>query len=308
MAYKTYKGKRRRALLFGAPAFILVLFAGITIVKQTNYVKELKEVYEAKTNELEDLKTKQVKFAYVTNQDIKAGERIDSTQVSYDSIYSSMEEPLFASIGEEYKIALVDIPTGTQILNSMVAPEEIDPAVREEEFNVFYLSKNLAEFDVVDIRIFYPNGENYIVLSKKILKGLNLETANCRLWLDEQETLLLSSAIVDAYLIPGTYLYTTKYVESSIQDASTVTYMPSKETIDLIAKSPNILEQAKMSLSKEIREDIESRNDQFMKEEGKEKAIEAFPEFVNQGITKKEENEAVITHDAKEEEEIIYVD
>lgn len=308
MAYKTYKGKRRRALLFGAPAFILVLFAGAAILKQNNYVKELKEVYEVKTNELETLKAKQGKFAYVTNQDIKAGERINSTKVSYDSIYSSMEESLFASIGEEYKIALVDIPSGTQILNSMVSEEEIDPAVREEEFNVFYLSKNLAQIDAVDIRIFYPNGENYIVLSKKIVKGLNLETANCRLWLDEQETLLISSAIVDAYLIPGTYLYTTKYVETSIQEASIVTYTPSKEAIDLIANSPNILEQARISLRKEVREDIENRTASFVKKEGEKKAIEAFPKFVNQGSVVQEESEEAIKEEVKEDEEIIYVD
>jgi len=308
MAYKTYRGKRRRALLFAAPAFILVFFVAAVLLKQTNHVKELKEAYQSKTNELEKLRANQEQFAYVTIRDIKAGERINSTQVSYDSVYSSMEESLFASIGEEYKVALVDIPIGTQVLNSMVSPEEIDTAVREEEFNVFYLSKNLAEFDVVDLRIFYPNGENYIVLSKKILKGMNQETANCRLWLDEQETLLISSAIVDAYLIPGTFLYTTKYVESSIQDASIVTYTPSKESMDLIEKSPNILEQAKISLSKAVREDMEIRTDQFIKKEGEEKAIEAFPEFVNQGAVTKEESEEGITQESKEEEEIIYVD
>ncbi|MFA9463293.1 MAG: hypothetical protein ACERKN_03265 [Velocimicrobium sp.] len=308
MSYKAYKGKRFGVFFVCTLAFLFIVFMVIAWRKQTRAAKELENGYQAKVQELKDLKDKKEQFVYVLTRDIKASERISSMDVSYEQVYSSMDESMFATIGEEYKVALIDLPKGTQILDSMLSKEVVDSHIREEAFNVFYLSRNLEEYDVVDIRIFYPTGENYIVLSKKVLKGISQETANCRLWLDEQETLLISSAIVDAYRVPGAYLYTTKYVEHTIQEASVVTYTPSAETIDLIEASPNILELAKLTLHKSVRNKLEHRTDEFIKQEGDETILKNFTNFVNQGIITNEAGESNLTQEELEEEEIIYVD
>ncbi|MEG1741668.1 MAG: hypothetical protein RR237_02195, partial [Acetivibrio sp.] len=183
----------------------------------------------------------------------------------------------------------------------------------------------LKPYDVVDIRILYPNGENYIVLSKKILKELNQERTICYLWMEEQETLFISSAMVDAYMTPGAILYTTKYVESEIQKPSIVTYIPSHQVMDLIQKNPNIVESAKLGLEKQVREKLELRLEEFIKEGGKEE--KAFRNYLY-GKRKREEQEEPIepaavqgiedtteqrTEDAveemvREEEEITYVE
>lgn len=308
MGYKTYKVKRFGAFIIGVLAFILLFFLSILFFQKSKLVGQLQKSYEEKTKELSHLKEEKERFVYVTNRDIKAGEHILSSDVTYEKGYSSMEESLFATIEEENPTALVNLPKGTQILNSMLTKEEIDSHIREEEFNVFYLSENLNTLDVVDIRIFYPNGENYIVLSKKMVKEIYPEKAKCFLWLDEQETLLISSAIVDAYFMPGTYLYTTKYVESTIQEPSIVTYTPKKETIDLIQNSPNILEVAKRVLSKKVRENLEIRTKEYLKTEGEAKAIEKFPDFIKHSNLQQEEDEEESIEETKGEEEIIYVD
>lgn len=307
MSYKHYRGKKHRKFFLLLSVFLLLLVGLLIFLKQSGHIEELERAYQAKEKQLSLLEAEQEKFAYVTNRQIKAGERISSLDVSYEKVYSSMEDSAFAEIGKAYKVSLVDIPPHTQVLDAMVCEEEIDAHVREEEFHVFYLSKNLTDYDTVDIRIFYPNGENYIVLSKKILKGIDQQTASCRLWLDEQETLLISSAIVDAYLIPGTCLYTTKYVESAIQEASVITYTPSKELISLIEKSPNILQQAKLKLSRTVRELLELRTETFVEEKGQEKLLKAFPEFVSRGAGQKDETSMDAEIETKEEE-IIYVD
>jgi len=260
-----YKGKIRNTKKKKRIILLLaVVIVASTVVKFITDYNVLSDAYESKKSELGDLETQTLRTVYITNRDIKAGEVISSQDVTYEGCYSSMDNSLFATVIEEGMQALVDMPTGTQVLNSMVSSESVDANIRDEEFNVIHLSSNLLEADTVDVRILYPNGENYIVLSKKILKSLNVANMNCFMWLAEQETLLMSSAIVDAYLTPGTTLYTTKYVASSIQEASETNYIPSKQIIKLIKENPNIIETAKKELSVRVRSIRENRINEFI--------------------------------------------
>ena len=99
--------------------------------------------------------------------------------------------------------------------------------------------------------------QDLIVVSHKevtIPTILDIETANC-IWmnLSEEETLMLSCAIVESYQMNGSMLYATKYVEPGIQDAATPTYLPNEETIVLINNDPNIVQEAKNQLLTTLR-------------------------------------------------------
>jgi hypothetical protein len=113
--------------------------------------------------------------------------------------------------------------------------------------------------DTVDVRIFYPNGESYVVLAKKEIKGLLPDTLGVYFWLEEEELLRMSAAIVDAGLYPGSRLYVTKYIEPNIQEASVVTYTPSLSILSLIENDPNIIERCSQDLSKGVRKALENR-------------------------------------------------
>ena len=111
---------------------------------------------------------------------------------------------------------------------------------------------DLTTGDYVDLRLMLPTGQDYIVISKKeveipIVGGL--ESADT-VWLKvgEDEILTISSAIVDAYRIPGSKLYMTKYTEAGMQKAATPTYITTPETRELINNDPNILKKAKDEL------------------------------------------------------------
>ena len=58
------------------------------------------------------------------------------------------------------------------------------------------------------------------------------------------EILTISSAIIDAYRIPGSKLYMTRYTQAGMQKAATPTYVVSSETLGLMQKDPNILARA----------------------------------------------------------------
>ncbi|HWT27084.1 MAG TPA: hypothetical protein VN131_04025, partial [Mobilitalea sp.] len=157
------------------------------------------------------------------------------------------------------KVALVNIPSGVQVIKNMLTKDKVSSELRELEYSVINLNSNVVSNDTVDVRICYPNGESYVVLSKKVIKGVDTETSICFLWLEEEEILRMSAAIVDAGLYPGAKLYVTKYIEPSIQEASIVNYTPSLSILSMIEQDPNIVDRYSQELSKEVRKALENR-------------------------------------------------
>ena len=230
-------------------AFVIAYIAG---------TKQIRNKYEIKLSTLNEEISANKQFVFVAKTEISRGEQVSKNNTSYEEVYSDMQG-VYITEEDMGKISVVDIEPGTHIMSNMITPEKLDNTLREEEFNQFYLSSNLMDNDYVDIRITYPNGENYIVLSKKAMKNINLQESDCFLWLTEEEIVIIQAAIVDAYKHTGSKIYTTKYIEPTIQDASIVTYTPPDEIIDLINRDPNILNIASTALNKEIRKSIDSR-------------------------------------------------
>lgn len=239
-------------------AFIIAYVAG---------TKQIKNRYESRITTLNKEISENKQFAYVANGMIPKGEQISQDNICLEEVFSDMNG-VYITEKDIGKIAVIDIQQGTHIMTSMLTPEKLDNTMREEEFNQFYLSSNLQNNDYVDLRLTFPNGENYIILSKKAIKDINHEESDCFLWLNEEEIVTVEAAIVDAYKHTGSKIYTTKYIEPTIQDASIVTYTPPKEIIDLINEDPNIVEVASTALNKEIRKSIEFRIHQYENNEG----------------------------------------
>lgn len=235
--------------------FVLIVAFVIAYIAGT---KQIKNKYESELSILNEEISANKQFVYVAKTEIPRGEQININNTSYEEVFSDMQG-VYITEEDMGKISVVDIQPGSHIMSNMITPEKLDNTLREEEFNQLYLNSNLMDNDYVDIRITYPNGENYIVLAKKAIKNINLQESDCFLWLTEEEIVTIQAAIVDAYKHTGSKIYTTKYIEPTIQDASIVTYTPPQEIIDLINRDPNILSIASTALNKEIRKSIDSR-------------------------------------------------
>ena len=74
--------------------------------------------------------------------------------------------------------------------------------------------------------------------------------------LNEEEILLLSSGIVDAYLHKAS-IYALKYVEPYLQREAIPTYPPSEAVLQVIRKDPNIIDMAEHALTASIRAGLE---------------------------------------------------
>lgn len=250
-------------------AIVGIIFAGYVIynIRDTNKQQlNLRLEYEQKVQVMKDEQDKQAQSmvsGYVTSNDIAAGQMIqqkDLVAVKLPPIASP--ENLIANnediVGSSSKI---ELRKGTPLTKAMFFEGGVtSPDLRNREINVIRLPTNLKIDEVVDVRIQFPTGQDYIVLSKKKIDDLLSPTLWIRL--NEQEILTFSSAMVDAYLHKAN-LYALTYVEPQMQDEAIPTYPINKEVQKLIAKDPNIVNKAELHLSESIRLSLEADLDRM---------------------------------------------
>ena len=162
-------------------------------------------------------------------------------------------------------VAKVDMNANTLITTDLISRGDsvVQDDVRKQEYNVVILPIDLTTGDYIDIRLMLPNGQDFIVVSKKEVEipvvgdTDSLDT----IWvnLSEDEILHMSSAIVDAAKINGAKLYATKYTEPGMQNAATPTYVVSAESSALLQSDPNVLESAMEAIRN--RYNVALRND-----------------------------------------------
>ena len=147
-------------------------------------------------------------------------------------------------------VAKVDMNANTLITTDLISRGDsvVQDDVRKQEYNVVILPVDLTTGDYIDIRLMLPNGQDFIVVSKKeveIPQIAGVDSADT-IWvnLSEDEILHMSSAIMDAARVNGAKLYATKYTEPGMQNAATPTYVVSSENAQILQNDPNILQSA----------------------------------------------------------------
>ncbi len=220
-------------------------------------------------SELETQEASRV-YGYVVTGQIASGTEITASQIKgielniegdSSTIYSSQTTDAEGNIvadstGNLFPVGLkakVDLNPGTVLTTDLTYEDEALTAdVRSQEYNVIQLMSQLKSGDYIDVRLRTPEGRDLIVVSHKevtIPQIARVDSENC-IWMDlsEEETLMMSSAIVETYRMNGAKLYATKYVEPGLQEAATTTYVPSAEVEALIRTDPNIVQEAKNAL------------------------------------------------------------
>ncbi len=147
-------------------------------------------------------------------------------------------------------VAKVDMKKNTLITTELLSKADniVQDDVRKQEYNMVVLPTDLTTGDYIDIRVMFPNGQDFIVVSKKeveipVISGV--ESADT-IWinLSEDEILHMSCAIIDSAQVKGAKIYATKYTEAGMQNAATPTYPVNESTSQLLQSDPNVLEKA----------------------------------------------------------------
>ena len=229
--------------------------------------------------------------AYALNTDVKSGEEITAVMLSSIDTYANLipqnyiDLAKLSSVGEGKKvIAKIDLYKNTILTSSTVTTEEnaVTKDVRTMEYNMIMLPINVNVGDYVDIRLTFPNGQDFIVVAKKEIKNIQGNTITFDM--SEEEILMINSAVVESYIMKASNIYVAKYVEPGMQEKADNTYTPTSEVIKLIDTDSNIVDTAKSELgarfNAELRGQMNSATDQYSQssltniEEGIQKQIE----------------------------------
>lgn len=261
MAMNPMQRKARISFLLGVLATLVItgIVIGYLFWQLNEYKKkEAAIVYKTVCVLSDDVKSGDVLNGKVTTKSIDttllSGNAISSTDEITDKIMKQKTDYIADEIAsyKEYK-SKVDLKAGTILTDSLIFTEETAGSadLRLQEYNMIILPSELTEGDYVDIRLRLPSGEDYIVISKKHVEKADDNT----IWLKvgEDEILVMSNAIVEAYIMNGSLLYATTYSDAGMQAAATPTYVARKTTIDLMNTNPNLTNIARASLEARYR-------------------------------------------------------
>ena len=208
---------------------------GYYIISEGNNQDDITRIYQTASENY---------YVYTYNSDTKKRER---KNIRIDNV------PLTAK---------VEMKKNTVITPALVAQTQMSNDLRKQEYNMIILQTAIQTGDYIDIRLKLPDGTDYIVISKKEVEIPNISgtdsATTIKLNVTEDEILLMSNAIVEAYWATGATLYATTYIEPGMQQEATPTYLPNPKVAALISSDPNIVQVAKIKLIERYNSTINS--------------------------------------------------
>jgi hypothetical protein len=254
---------------------------------------------------------------WTTTRVTRPGQTITAEDLTIQSIPESFINDTFVLdqkqlIGRLFKIAL---SPGTPITSDCVMEEELADSTRDVDIVGTRWPVGLVQGDYVDLRITYPYGQDYIVLSH--IRVQEITDNAFKVYLEEVNYQRYLGALVDYYLHrdAGTDLYFTKYIEPGLQDPATIYYEVPKTVLDIMRMDPNIPSTAKIEISAEVRSIIEAgiRSAQDENEDtgklsgGRQQFNGDINSAYQQRLTEdqREESEAEDAEDLIEDEEVL---
>ena len=240
MAVNPMQRKARQSFLLGM--LLMLVIAAIVVGILFMQIMNMKQA--------ENQTAAASKQVYALKSDIKSGQPITTADLVAQTVVTNLSTSEIATGADltENTVAKIDLGQGTILTQSMIveSDEIVQDSLRVQELNMLTLPADLETNDYIDIRLVFPNGQDYIVVSKKRVIQSTETTVFVKL--SEEEILTMSNAIVESYITEGSLLYATKYVDPGIQNASAPTYTVSKEVLDLIDTNPNVTVDAKNAL------------------------------------------------------------
>ncbi|WP_172250858.1 SAF domain-containing protein [Saccharibacillus deserti] len=261
------KFRQRQRLLAGVAGAAAALLIGAAAV--IPYVRHIEKKYEGEQvvyeRQIEEMNAERIPV-FALKRDIRAGEKIESDDLAeIEVVKATVPSDMPGKEDAVGRYAKVSLPRNTPVSSSMLYEGEVTPKdLRNQEFRLIELPSRLQTGEFIDVRVKFPTGEDFIVLSKKRTEQLASGTVWLRM--NEREILTMSSAIVDAYLNDAS-IYAVTYVEPGLQQAAAVTYPSNARVLDLIENDPNIVQRAVTELERRMRDKLETGLDLLTPEE-----------------------------------------
>lgn len=266
MASNPMQRQKRVSFLLGM-LVMLIISAIIIALLFMQLINLKKEKDAAKASE---------RKVYVVSTDVSSGSGIQITSiegeterianVSQKVADSKVVPENFATASDFYTdeslskarsdlVAKIDLKEGTILTKDMLttSSEQVTNDLRTQEYNMLSLPTDLVSGDFVDVRIRFGNGQDYIVAAKKQVTIPTIAGAPAEgvinIKLSEDETIAMSSAIIETYQLKTAEMYVSRYTDPGMQVAAIPTYPVNAEALNLMDSNPNLLEEAKKAIA-----------------------------------------------------------
>lgn len=225
--WRLRKSVRRR---FGFLCFLAVGGVGVFLSGSILASYRTAKRYDVLLTERDALIGHATRLAYVTVKEIRAGEKF--TPENTEQKYLLSEQTPEGIAGEVFGMtACADLPAGSIVSTALCSRQEFLGTERECVFDNIMRSDCFSDYEMVDVRLRYPNGENYCVLKKKRLRRNEENAEECRFFLTEAEQILISAAQYDTQVYEGAKLYVVAFVEERLQKEADSFYIPPRQVI-----------------------------------------------------------------------------
>lgn len=263
--------KKKKRLSFPILAGMLfIIIAGIALAGAYYFhITKIDSVKKSYDEQIQGLKydiyslERQV---YIPKKDIPCGTVLSEELFSKEQVKIDIPQDKFFDESDFGKLNSIALQAGLPVLKFMTADPEIKDDVRELEFNMLMIQTDQNSGDYVDVRITFPNGEDYIVISKKRIKALDRSANLVSFWLNETEIHRISSAVIDAYIHPGTKIYLAAYILPELQNEAVPYYPVNLDVLELMRNDPNILKKANDALAAQARRQLEANLEKITNE------------------------------------------
>lgn len=179
---------------------------------------------------------------YVLAGDMKKGEKISEKDLVDVKIKTGKKDIEIISKNEILDRELkIDAIKGTIVNSSILLEDEkINNDVRIHMFSDIELHSEILEGSLIDIRISFPNGEDYVLAGQKRIE--KRQDDKILIYVDEGDILKISGARVDKNMYPGTRIYAILYAED-YQESAVPNYPVNLSVIELGNWNPNLVDK-----------------------------------------------------------------
>lgn len=173
----------------------------------------------------------------------------------YDMGYGSLEQLEGMALRQEGEEGII-------VTQSMVYEDMgISDDLRMYMFDYIGIPENVQEGMAFDIRIAFPNGEDYIVAKGKTIEAKTEEGIFINA--TEEERLMISSAYVDTAIYSGAKIYASMYI-TDYQSLSVVNYPVNMYVTKLSDWNPNLVKELEDNQDTKKRKTLENNLYEFM--------------------------------------------